>query len=63
MDGLIETLSRFTSGVKNLSNIIPDVLNSTHELSTKLSQLSPDALKNLHKPDNNLKTTYPSKNS
>jgi len=59
MDGLIETLSRFTSGVKNLSNIIPDVLNSTHELSTKLSQLSPDALKNLHKPENNLKTTYP----
>jgi hypothetical protein len=59
MGSLIETLSRFTSGVKNLSNIIPDVLNSTHELSTKLSQLSPDALKNLHKRENNLKTTYP----
>ncbi|MFM7457081.1 MAG: hypothetical protein ACKO3R_00255 [bacterium] len=57
MGSIIEALSGFTghvkllqTGIQNLSNIIPGVLNSTEELSTRLKQLPADVLRNLHKP-------------
>ena len=64
MGSIIEALSGFTGHVKllqtriqNLShNIIPRVLNSAKTLSTELSQLSPEVLKNLHNPTTLLNT-------
>ena len=57
MGGLIEALSGFTgqiellqANMRNLVSITPGVIDSAKELSTKLSQLSPNALKNLHEP-------------
>ena len=64
MGSIIEALSGFTghvkllqTGIQNLShNIIPGVLNSAKTLSTELSQLSPEVLKNLHSPTTLLNT-------